>query len=291
MTGGPASLAIGRVGYRGASRRPGGAVNAHSVRGELVMVPIQPGSWIYDVGTGGTAALSHLAFYQPGGPAVLSVAATYQATSTSGVRIFVPFYGTSFGLTLLRGQASAEDGGAFEMVIDGVAYPARRDPLWLSTIDTTGMGTLNHSQVGALAEDLSDGPHVAQLFFPGPRAAGTNSWFVGSWVMDRNCGYRDGVRSMQQITNSRQNMPTSQTAIYSMTSANSAQNIYEVWFHNDNVGAQTVTIQLSSGTVQIISIPASSSTRWTPPVPITVASSLTWAASSADVKFVLFGGC
>lgn len=254
------------------------------------MVPVQPGSWIYDVGTGGTAALSHLAFYQPGGNGILSVAASHQASSTSGVRIFVPFYGTAFGLVLIRGQAATENGGAFEMLIDGIVYPGRRDPRWLSAIDTTGMGTLNHSSIGALAEDLDDGAHVAQLIFPGPRAAGTQNWNIGAWVLDKNAGYREGVRAMAQITNTRQSMPLAQTAIYTMTAALTAQAIYEVWFHNDNAGAQTVTIQLSSGTVQVISIAGSSSHRWTPPVPITVGSSLTWAASSTDVKYVLFGG-
>lgn len=287
----PAHINIGRIGYRGQSRRFGGAINAHNIRGPLAQVPIQPGSWIYDVGTGGTAALSHLAFYQIAGNGVLSVESAYHATSTSGVRIHVPFFGTAFGLAMLKGQSATENGGAFEMIIDGIVYPGRRDSRWLASIDTSGMGTLNHSGVAALAEDLDDGQHVAQLIFPGPRAAGTQNWYIGAWLLDRNAGYMPtpGLRPVAQLANARTDMPTSSQAIYTMTGANTAQAIHGMLFYNNNAGAQTITIQINNEVIKTIPIAGSSAAEWWPGSPITVASSLSWQASSADVKYLLLG--
>jgi len=288
----PASFPLTRQGSRGANRRPAGAVATHSVRGRLVPVPIRPNSYYTDNGGSATATLSTLAFYQPWGNTLLAVTANNVATGASGMRVFVPFTGTSFGIGLIRDATITANDGLFEVTVDGVVYPIRRNDRQLATLDLTGLGTYSVSDVCGICEDLDDGPHLAILHFPGPVSGETpQTWFIGAWLLDENAGNVQGLRGIQaNIANSRTAMPTSAAAITSVVSGSRPpQAVTEVWFHNTDAGAQTVTIRLNSADVRIISIAAGTSAQWIPTVPITPDSGLTWLASSANVFFVIFG--
>jgi len=229
----PASFPITRLGSRGLNRRPAGAIATHSVRNRLVPVPIRSNSYYTDNGGSATATLSTLAFYQPWGNTLLSVSTTYVATGASGMRVFVPFTGTSFGVGLIRDATITANDGLFEVTVDGVVYPIRRNDLQLASLDLTGLGTYSVSDVCGICEDLDDGTHLAILHFPGPVSGESpQTWYIGAWLLDENAGNVQGLRGIQaNIANSRTAMPTVAAAIVNLTSGSRPpQAVTEVWF-------------------------------------------------------------
>lgn len=289
---GPASFEITRLGSRGLSRRPAGAIATHSVRGRLVPVPIRPNSYYTDNGGSATATLACLGFYQPWGNMVLSVTTNHVATGASGMRVMIPFTGTSFGVGLIRDNTITASDGLFEATVDGVVYPIRRNDRQLATLDLTGLGTYSVSDVAGICEDLDDGQHLAILHFPGPVSGESpQTWIIGAWLLDENAGYVQGLRGLQaNITNSRTAMPTAAVAIANLTSGSRPpQAVTEVWFHNTSGSTETVTIRLNGADVRVFTIAAGSSAPWIPAVPITPDSGFSWLASSASVFFVIFG--
>lgn len=207
----------------------------------------------YTAQVGGAATISDqlgsLAFNGSGsgsGQAITVPLWTPTTGSGSGVCMYIPFKGSTFGLCVRQDTTI----NAISVGVDGRFYPMENyQPIFANRSQNPISGDMSV----IFADDLDPYvPHVAMVVVPNNPYA-TNSIRILHMIVDENAGYFDDVKAScllysGALTNVLANFPTG-------TSPNSIRFADIIEFCNNDPAAQTVTISMSGSIIWQKTIP------------------------------------
>lgn len=209
-----------------------GVVKTKLTRGQLVKMPFFSGRFATD-NSSGSATANYFPAAGQGNPDGSGSTIVVTAPNNSGIRILQSFYGSVFGLRWIRGTSD------FGVVIDGVAYRVTSKLSEPESI-TALAATAEYENLTVIADDLPDGPHVAELIFA--NATGSQiTWQLWGYVVEQRVGHGGDYRVAGVINAST--VPTTDTAILDGTTLHS---IRKVFYYNTDTVTRTVTIKQNS---------------------------------------------
>lgn len=261
---------------------PEGVVKSKLTRGQLVKMPFVDGKYSLD-NVFGTAGAS----YNKGAGQVNSDGTGTQlfvsVPTTSALRIVQTFYGTVFGVRWFR---NATD---FAVVIDGVAYRVTstlKEPETASAITSAA----EFENLTVVADDLPDGPHVAEFVFTNP-TGGTLTWNLHGYLVEARAGH--GTFSRVAGVANATTVPATATAIMDVN----FKSLRKVFYWNTDTVTRTVTIKQNDLTIEVITLPAASGATFDPGDFVALQSTATGASSfghvcdlAGKVNFLPIGG-
>jgi hypothetical protein len=223
-----------------------GVVRTRLVRGELVPIPIQSGTY--------TAIQNGSSFVQQNDTGIESnedgtgTNITIQASSgtAQGAGIQTILYGTVIGVRWRRDTSAAN----FSVMVDGVAYSVSATPLY------NGVSiTLTDTEcLMVIAQHLTDGPHSVGVYVP-PDPSVTRTLQLYGFLLERRAGYLPKPRAQAVMTPVV--LTTAGVEIPHLRgTTRQLSGIRKILYCNTTAGAITVTVQINSVTCWSRSIPA-----------------------------------
>lgn len=212
--------------------------------GDLVRIPFIKGQFGTNVsGTSTLSSNSGIAFNRDGTGYVLNV--SVPATVADSATITLPFSGRVFGL---RWRNLYSDNIRFSVLIDGVGYEVdtgiaflRATPAW-----NTGI-TYDQECAMVIADDLPDGPHIAQIVFS-PNSSGAIALTMFGYLVERRLGYKDYYRV--RIPAAAGTLTNSQVTVDNLNAtADQAVAVGQTLYYNTDTVARIVTIQNNGNTM------------------------------------------
>lgn len=262
----------------------------------LVRVPWMYGQFEFLTTSGNLPVLRADAYRGNGdgsGQAItVTIAPNASATACDCMRIRFGFSGKVFALRWQKGYDTGGSPKNFSAVIDGVAYPVDnsqvKDFVYSQSLLSSSMGLPqfmtnypNGDTCVVIADDLPDGPHQCELVFQGDGSGGsTRRWTIYGYACESRVGYTPPTRlagfcRAQLVDHVAYGVPDYAHPLNASDLTNYPRGIGAISYNNTTGSAITVTVQTffnntTAETLEVISVPANGSARFSPPYPIAI---------------------
>jgi hypothetical protein len=217
-----------------------GVQKSKLIRGDLAKLPFINGRFTVD-NISGSATANHFAAAGQGNPDGSGGVLVVTAPNNSGIRVIQTFHGTVFGLRWVRGTSD------FAVTIDGMAY--RVVSKLNEPESTTAVGLVQYENLTVIADDLPDGPHVAELVFV--NATGSSiTWNLYGYLVEQRAGH-GGTPRVAGVINAT-TVPATDTAVID----NSLRSIRKIKYYNTDTVARKVTIKQNNKIIGVVYLAA-----------------------------------
>lgn len=223
-------------------RSESGRTRIKPVRGKVVLQPFRESQYATQiVGTAGVTpfdAFSTTTEGNSGNQHVLNV--SVPSGITSGAQIWQPFYGSVFGISFKLINTNI---GNISVGIDGEYFPVPH--LYPPIFASRSFNVVDGNAFMLIADDLNDGPHMADICVT-PDAATTAAIRLYGYLVDANAGYREfGSHAFPSV-----GLITNVAVAVSLGSAPYlGRVIRKIIYHNTDASTRTVTIQFAGSTI------------------------------------------
>lgn len=226
----------------------------------------------------------------------VTITANASATACDAMRIRFSFTGRVFALRWQKGYDSsatlASPPRNFSAVIDGVAYEIDnsqvKDFVYSQSLLNTDLSLPQFMPLYpsgdvcvVVADDLPDGVHQCELVFQGDASGGvTKRWTIFGYACESRVGYVDhprltGFCRQQAVGNGTFAVPDYVHPLNASDLTNYPRAVAAIYYNNTTGSAITVTVQTyynnaTAETVEVISVPANGTAKFSPPSPIAI---------------------
>jgi hypothetical protein len=261
-----------------------GSIRVKPLEGRLISMPFRAGHITVE-NQGGTASFATGTLSDQsgvGGAMNISVPA-----GAFGTRIWVPFYGPTFGIRFRRDSSTGQD---FTVSVDGVA---RRCEGLIPNLAAQGVSLTDGSANVIMFTDLGEGLHLAEVTVHA-RPSGANAILFYAYLVEERSGYVPFQR--ENFLVSTVVLTTGDTSVPFGASPNGALAVRKIDFCNTSASPVTVYVKNGSSVIWSTTLTAAgtagSTASWDPGglIPNSAAGLSMSASAGTSVNATTYGG-